>query len=89
MSYRLSQLSPQSTHGTSVRIAVQGPWSTPPESLRDMQFWRSWLELDSEVDKAKTPTHIRWNAVLGLVVVVGISASFWTGVGLLVAHIWR
>jgi hypothetical protein len=28
-----------------------------------------------------------WNALLGLVVVVGISASFWAGVGITLSHL--
>lgn len=87
MSYRFSQLSPQSTQGTSARIAVYGPWSTPPESFREVQFWRSWLEFDSEVDEARSQSRVNWNAVLGLVLVVGISAAFWTGAGLLIARL--
>jgi hypothetical protein len=30
-----------------------------------------------------------WNAILGLVVVVGISASFWTGVGITISHLLK
>jgi len=89
MSYRLSQLSPQASTGeTTTRIAVKGSWSAPPERFRDVQFWRSWMELDSEVDESHR-SRVNRDAILGLALVVGISASFWTGVGLLVARIWR
>ena len=90
MSYRISQLSPQtSTHGMNMRIAVRGPWSDPPEGLRNMQFWRSWLELDSEEDEKTGQGRVRWNAILGLALMVGISAGFWAGVGFLVAHLGK
>jgi hypothetical protein len=89
MSYRFSQLSPQGTNGSNVRISVQGPRSTRPERFRDMQFWRSWLELDSEIEQTAKPSRVNWNAVLGVAVTLGISAAFWTGVGVAVAQIWK
>jgi hypothetical protein len=90
MSYRVSQLSPQaSTQGTSVRIAIRGPWSHPPESCRDVQLWRSWLEFDSEDGEGGNPRRVNWNAVLGLALMVGISVGVWTGVGLIVAYFWK
>ena len=86
MSYRISQLSPQSTN---IRVRVQGRLNEPPENFREMQFWRSWLEFDSEqaADRQGPPSRINWNAVLGLAVMFGISAGFWTGVGLLIARL--
>jgi len=90
MSYRVSQLSPQSTNGSNLKISVQGPWSDPPENHRGMQVWRSWIELDSEeVEEKGSASGLNWNALLGLVAVVGISAGFWTGVGLLIARALR
>jgi hypothetical protein len=89
MSYRFTQLSPQSTHGTSVRFAVRGPWSTRPENLRDMQFWRSWLEIDSEVDETRPHSRINWNAILGLAVMTVVSSGFWAGVGFMISRVWR
>jgi len=41
MSYRLTQLSPQSTEN-KLRVIVSHSWSTAPENFREMQFWRSW-----------------------------------------------
>ena len=90
MSYRLSQLSPQtSTSGTSVRISVHSPWSAQPESLRDMQFWRSWLEFDSEVSAARKRSRVNWNGVIGLATMAGISVSFWAGMAFLVSRMVR
>jgi len=90
MSYKSVQLfPPSSTHENNIRIAIRGPWSAPPAGLRDFQFLRSWLEYDSELDVGKRRGRINWGALLGLVVTAGISASFWTGVGLMVAHWWR
>jgi len=90
MSYRFSQLSPQaSTRSTRMRIAVRGPWSDPPDQFQDVQFWRSWLEFDSEEEEFGRPRRVNWNAFLGMALMVGISASFWTGVGFVAARILR
>ena len=89
MSYRFTQLSPQSTHETNVRFAVRGPWSTRPENLRDIQFWRSWLEIDSEMDETRPRSRFNWNAVMGLAVVAAVSSGFWAGVGFMIARLAR
>jgi hypothetical protein len=89
MSYRFTQLSPQSTGGINVRFAVRGPWSTPPENLREMQFWRSWLEIDSEVDGTRPRSRFNWNAVLGVAVMTVVSSGFWAGVGFMIARLAR
>jgi hypothetical protein len=88
VSYRWTELSPQtSTNGLNLRMVVHGPWSASPEKFRDMQFLRSWLEFDSELDDTRPRARVNWNAVLGLMVVVGVSAGFWTGVGFLIANL--
>ena len=89
MSYRLTQLSPQSTHGNNVRFAVRSSWSTHPENLRDMQLWRSWLEIDSAVDETRPRSRFNWNAVMGLAVMTVVSSGFWAGVGFVVARVCR
>ena len=54
-----------------------------------MQFWRSWVEFDSEEADEKKSPKLNWSAVLGLMVVVAISACFWAGLGLLIARVVR
>jgi hypothetical protein len=83
----------------NMKITVHGPtdelterlWSTS-EKFRDMQFLRSWFELDPEVDQVRprlglNGSNVNWNAVMGLAVMAGISVGFWTGVGLLIARL--
>jgi hypothetical protein len=89
MSNRAAQLSPQaSTRGAGDWFAVQGSRS-PRASIRDIRFLRSWLEYDSQVNAARPRKGINWNAVLGVLVIVGVSAGFWTILGLIVAHFWK
>jgi hypothetical protein len=89
MSYRLSQLSPQtSPRGSNLRVVVASPYGVPPANLGNVQFWRSWLELDSEIEP-RPKSRVNWNAVLGLAVAAGISLGFWMGVTLLILQIWK
>jgi hypothetical protein len=91
MSYKVLQLSPLSTRGTHVKILIEGQWSNPPVNFGDVTFLRSWAVYDSAVDVGNdaATAGFNWNALLGLVVAVGISASFWAGVGITLSHVLR
>jgi hypothetical protein len=78
-----------STGQTLLRFGVEIPWSIPPASLRDVHFLRSWLELDSELDQANPRHRSRWYPLLGMALTIGVSATFWTSIGLLVARFWK
>jgi hypothetical protein len=82
VSYRISQLSPLTS--TTVRLAV--PLSTAPDDFRNVYLLRSWLEYDSAVDELGSRRDVRWYKVFGLLVMAGISVSFWTGVAWLIAY---
>jgi hypothetical protein len=97
MSYRFTQLSPQSTRGMNLKIALHGPaeeltepFSSTSEKFRDMQFLRSWFELDSEVDRTRSRPkagQLNWDAVTGLAVMAVVSGGFWAGVGMLITRL--
>ena len=89
MSYRLLQLPPLSTQGTRMRISIRGPWSGSLGDTHEMQWLRSWLVYDSGLDGHGYQDRVRWGVLLGLGLALGLSASFWTAVGLLVAHGWK
>lgn len=79
---------------TNMRLAVQGPWSTPPEAFQNAQFLRSWFEYDSsEYDSGMSKTSsravINWNLILGILLVIGTSVGFWAGSAWLVARYWK
>jgi hypothetical protein len=89
MSYRVLQLSPlTSTEGTHLRIAIQGHWNDTLD-LSNATFLRSWVVYDSRVEDDESAFRLNWNVALGMLLVTGISAGFWTGVGLLVAQGWK
>lgn len=69
-----------------MKFAIRGPWSSPPEKFKDVEFLRSWLEFDSESEGSDRSSRLNWNALMGLGLMIGISASFWTGVGFMAAH---
>jgi hypothetical protein len=89
MSYK-SQLFPlSSTRETPLRQRISQAWGSTPSNLQDMKFLRSWFVYDSELENNRTHGRVNWNMVLGLVLAIAVSAGFWTGVGLLIAHAWR
>ena len=89
MSYKASQLSPQSTNPECLRVVVQSQPNDSPDGRQDMHFWRSWLEFDSEGANENRSSRLNWSALLGLTVVVGVSAGFWAGIGLLISRLVR
>lgn len=88
MSYK-SQLNPLSgTCERPTRLPIRGSWGSAPANSSDMKFLRSWLVYDSDIpsNPAGQTNH---NRFLGLVLSVGISASFWAGVGFMIARVWK
>ncbi len=89
MSYRLSQLSPQtSTRGINLTMALRRSSDTSTGSSPDAQFLRSWLEYDSE-KRGVSRGRINWGAVSGLALAIAVSATFWAAMGLIVVRLWR
>lgn len=90
MSYRVLQLSPQSsTRFTRRRVVVQDSWRARSTHELNMGFLGSWFETDSKLDEdiAHGPTN--WGAISGLALSIAFSASFWVGVAWVVARIWK
>ena len=92
MSYKSLQLFPQSTRDTNFRISIHFPSSSP--DYGEVEFLRSswlicdsaWLICDPELD---APRRSLWGLILGMTIALGVSASFWGGVGLAIAHLWK
>jgi hypothetical protein len=90
MSYRVSQLSPQtSTRGINMRLSVRGPWSIPGTNSQGTNFLRSWLVYEKGVGQKPIVKRINWSGIFGVAMATGVSAGFWLGIGLAVARIWR
>ena len=89
MSYRVSQPSPRSTNPLNLKVSFKTPWSDGPENFHEMQFWRSWLEFDSEMGRRGSRSGVNWNAIFGLLLTAGVSAGFWTGLGFTIARFVR
>lgn len=87
MSYKSLQLFPQaSTREARAKFTVLSSWSVSPEVLSDSQILRTWFEYDSELAERRAKCGTNWYAVVGLALMVGISGTFWTGVGLIATH---
>jgi len=57
--------------------------------IGDMEFLRSWLVYDSQIQTGLRRGRVNWNLVAGVVLTIAVSASFWAGVGLMIARIWK
>ncbi len=70
---------------------IQEAWGEPPVNLdsKDAKFLRSWLVYDSVTPGDSGTNRSKRSIALGLVVAFGISASFWTGIGLIVTRAWK
>jgi hypothetical protein len=89
MSYK-SELNPLSgTCDPPLHLAIQGSWGYAPADSQDMKFLRSWLVYDSEIQPGLAANRTKFNRFLGLALLVGISASFWAGIGLVIVRLWN
>lgn len=62
------------------------PPITSAEPSSDSQLFRTWVEYDSEFQEEMLGhTLNRWT-ILGIVLVIGTSGAFWTGIGLLINY---
>jgi hypothetical protein len=52
----------------------------------DERFLRSWLEHDSEPEYEPC-SRTNWGVISGLAIAVGVSATFWVGVGWVLSRI--
>ncbi|HLV88832.1 MAG TPA: hypothetical protein VKV39_17735 [Candidatus Sulfotelmatobacter sp.] len=58
-----------------------------PENSPETHFLRAWFEYDSGFGNPEQRR--KWGTLLGLVMVLGISGGFWTGIGLLIARLLK
>jgi hypothetical protein len=69
-------------------VSVPTPLDRLPEGAWDVQFWRSWLQHNANPHRSACGL-MSWGTVFGLALTVVVGASFWTGVGFLVARLWK
>lgn len=85
MSYKSLHLTPLSTRGVNFKRLMKALRRSSC-NYRTAEFFRSWVIYDSELDK---PRRINRNALLGMALVVAISAGFWTVVAAAIARVWK
>jgi hypothetical protein len=76
-----------------VRNLQQRTSVVPPitftENSADLQLLRAWIDYDPEFhEEVLGHAFNRWT-VLGIVLVIGTSGAFWTGVGLLINYLLK
>jgi hypothetical protein len=90
MNYRL-QLSPISGLRES---QIEFPFAKSvnleahPATWQDAEFLRWWLVYDSEGIHNRSRIY-NWNALLGLLLAVGVSIACWIGVGMMLTRLLR
>jgi hypothetical protein len=89
MSNKIQPFPPAGTGRATTKFGVPNPWSVPPGSLRDAHLLRTWFEYDSELHEARPRKGINWSVIMGMALVITVSAGFWTGVGLLATRLWK
>jgi hypothetical protein len=89
MPNKVQPLPQAGTGRATMKFGVRSPWSATSGALRDARFLRTWFEYDSEMQEARPQKGINWSVILGMAVVITVSAGFWTGVGLLTARLWK
>ena len=92
MSFRSLELSP-GTRKTRLTIVARVPGGAFPEASPQILASGIWnidsADLGFEADDAEGEERSKWNMFLGLLVVLAVSGTFWTGFGLLVARLVR
>jgi hypothetical protein len=85
----MMNLQPSPTRESRVHLPVSKPWGAPPANLEEAEFFRSWLVYDFDLETTRTRSRVNWSLVLGLGLVVALSASFWATIGLMMARLWK
>ncbi|HTW30427.1 MAG TPA: hypothetical protein VMD76_02040 [Candidatus Sulfotelmatobacter sp.] len=77
------ELSPRGNSRVLRMRAIPEMWTTSSPYANDGGFLQSWFEDNSN----PAARGVNWGAVSGMVLSVGLSAAFWTGVGLAIERI--
>jgi|HubBroStandDraft_6_1064221.scaffolds.fasta_scaffold22211_1 hypothetical protein len=92
MSYVASQLSPHmGTHTREVFVHAEseGAWNSPPWLPWNDRRGKNAAKPFADQGELSSPALVNWGTVLGLALTVSVGAAFWTGVGLVVARLWK
>ena len=57
----------------------------PTTEWEKAKFFRSWAVYDSDFEPIRSNG---WDPLLGLILVFGVGAGFWTAAGWLIARLW-
>ena len=87
MSFRVLQFPAEGTTRVHRMRVIPERWSTPSGYSPEISFFQSWFEDDSSPDGRNQG--INWGAISGLALSVVVSASFWAGLGVLIARFVR
>lgn len=89
MSYKSELFARYSTSDLTLPPSGSRSWLSSSATSRDAEFLRAWLVYDSEVQTDVASGRTRFSRLLGVALLVGISASVWAGIGLMIARLWN
>jgi hypothetical protein len=85
VSFRILQFPAEGTSRVLRMRAIPEHWSTPSGFSPEIGFFQSWFQDDSRIEGQNIGS-VNWGAVAGLALSVVVSASFWAGMGVLIAR---
>ena len=89
MKDKVSQFFPRTRSVQPGMATGMSGWTVGQDGTSETQFLRTWFEFDSQLHRNKQSGRVNWGAIMGLLLVLGISGGAWTGVGYLIAHFAR
>jgi hypothetical protein len=89
MSYKSKLFPLSSTCETPLLRLIGHSWGSSTANLEDVKLLRSRFVDDCKIRTGLAPGRANWDKILGLAAAIVISASFWAGVWLTIARVWK
>ena len=89
MNHRLQFYAASGTRESRILLPFREPPSATPADWEEASFFRSWIVYDCAMQAEFAPRRFNWSLVLGLLLASAVSASIWTGMGLMIARLWK
>ena len=89
MSSKVKPYPLSSTREVSGGLLARSLWSKTSANLENVRFVRSLTVQESDFSCDASSDRSRRSIALGLALALCVSASFWTGIALMVARVWK
>jgi hypothetical protein len=89
MNHRWQLSAASGTRESRILLPLRKLPSAASADQEEAKFFRSWVVYDCAIQSEFAPRRFNWNLVLGLLLASAVSASIWTGMGLMIARLWK